>query len=113
MSIGGGPQQSEPAPIKPRISTPLEAGKPTKIVPLSEKSLSTADSQATNAGVAEGPVAAASADPLKQIGKPDLDGYLLKKSDRYGTWKMRYVVLKNSHMYLMKSPHVRILTTWP
>ena len=75
--------------------------------------MSTADSQATNAGVAEGPVAAASADPLKQIGKPDLDGYLLKKSDRYGTWKMRYVVLKNSHMYLMKSPHVRILTTWP
>lgn len=40
---------------------------------------------------------------LKQIGTPDHAGYLKKKGERYGGWKSRYVVLKGSTLYILKS----------
>lgn len=40
---------------------------------------------------------------LEQIGTPDHNGWLRKKSDRYNTWKLRYFVLKGSHLYCLKS----------
>lgn len=42
---------------------------------------------------------------LKQIGTPDHAGYLKKKGERYGGWKSRYVVLKGSTLYILKSEH--------
>ena len=41
---------------------------------------------------------------IAKIGKPDFSGYVKKKGERYNTWKMRYFVLKGSHLYYMKSP---------
>lgn len=43
---------------------------------------------------------------LTQIGTPDHSGYMKKKGETYG-WKMRFFVLKGSHMYYMKNEDVR------
>ncbi|CAL1699992.1 unnamed protein product [Somion occarium] len=40
---------------------------------------------------------------LEQIGTPDHNGWMRKKSDRYNTWKTRYFVLKGSHLYCLRS----------
>lgn len=52
------------------------------------------------AGVGAG---AAGGGALKQIGTPDYAGYLKKKGERYGGWKTRYVVLKGSTLYILKT----------
>lgn len=57
-------------------------------------------------GQHDGPAVMGAPDPLAQIGEPDADGWLMKKNMRYGTWKNRYVVLKNMNLYIMKSPKV-------
>jgi hypothetical protein len=52
---------------------------------------------------------------LRQIGAPDHAGYMKKKGERYGTWKMRYFVLKGPHLYYMNSEQVRacmLLISW-
>ena len=53
-----------------------------------------------------GTAAPGAAMALQQIGTPDHSGYLKKKGDRYGSWKMRFFVLKGSHLYYMKSETV-------
>lgn len=40
---------------------------------------------------------------LEQIGEPNHSGYMRKKGDRYNTWKLRYFILKGSHMYCLRS----------
>ncbi|KAL0950372.1 hypothetical protein HGRIS_010337 [Hohenbuehelia grisea] len=40
---------------------------------------------------------------LEQIGEPDHNGWMRKKSDRYNSWKMRYFVLKGPHLYCLRS----------
>ncbi|KAL4245817.1 hypothetical protein ABKN59_001635 [Abortiporus biennis] len=40
---------------------------------------------------------------LEQIGTPDHNGWMRKKSDRYNTWKLRYFVLKGPHLYCLRS----------
>lgn len=40
---------------------------------------------------------------IEQIGIPDHNGWMRKKSDRYNSWKMRYFVLKGPHLYFLKS----------
>jgi len=40
---------------------------------------------------------------VRQIGTPDHSGFMKKKGDRYSGWKMRYFVLKGSHLYYLKS----------
>lgn len=40
---------------------------------------------------------------LQQIGTPDHNGWMRKKSDHYNSWKLRYFVLKGSHLYCLKS----------
>ncbi|KAL4256745.1 Polar growth protein [Pleurotus pulmonarius] len=40
---------------------------------------------------------------LEQIGDPDHNGWMRKKSDRYKTWKTRYFVLKGPHLYCLRS----------
>lgn len=54
------------------------------------------------AGVGVG-AGAAGGGALKQIGTPDYAGYLKKKGERYGGWKTRYVVLKGSTLYILKT----------
>lgn len=46
---------------------------------------------------------------LEQIGTPDHNGWMRKKGDHYNTWKLRYFVLKGSHLYCLRSnsPTVR------
>jgi hypothetical protein len=46
-------------------------------------------------------------DIMQKIGTPDLVGWLRKKSERYNTWKTRYMILKGRHLYAMKSASVR------
>ncbi|KAI0787073.1 hypothetical protein BC629DRAFT_1593605 [Irpex lacteus] len=40
---------------------------------------------------------------LEQIGTPDHNGWMRKKSENYNTWKLRYFVLKGPHLYCLKS----------
>ena len=40
---------------------------------------------------------------LEQIGEPDHAGWMRKKGDRYNSWKLRYFVLKGSHLYYLRS----------
>jgi hypothetical protein len=40
---------------------------------------------------------------LEQIGAPDHNGWMRKKGERYNSWKMRYFVLKGSHLYCLRS----------
>lgn len=56
-----------------------------------------------------GPLGSAAA--LKQIGTPDYSGHLKKKGDTIG-WKMRFFVLKGSHLYYLKSETVSIVTRY-
>ncbi|KAE8541780.1 hypothetical protein D1P53_001953 [Cryptococcus gattii VGV] len=55
------------------------------------------------AGAGAGAAGAAGGGALKQIGTPDYAGYLKKKGERYGGWKTRYVVLKGSTLYILKT----------
>lgn len=52
---------------------------------------------------------------LEQIGSPDHNGWMRKKSDRYNTWKSRYFVLKGSHLYWLRSNSTavcRLVSSW-
>lgn len=40
---------------------------------------------------------------LDQIGEPDHAGWLRKKGERYNSWKLRYLVLRGSHLYYLRS----------
>lgn len=40
---------------------------------------------------------------LEQIGTPDHNGWMRRKSENYNTWKLRYFVLKGPHLYCLKS----------
>ncbi|EKM79743.1 hypothetical protein AGABI1DRAFT_106125 [Agaricus bisporus var. burnettii JB137-S8] len=40
---------------------------------------------------------------LEQIGEPDHAGWMRKRGERYNSWRTRYLVLKGSHLYWMKS----------
>ncbi|KAI0340826.1 hypothetical protein BDW22DRAFT_1359658 [Trametopsis cervina] len=40
---------------------------------------------------------------LEQIGTPDHNGWMRKKSESYNSWKLRYFVLKGPHLYCLKS----------
>lgn len=40
---------------------------------------------------------------LEQIGQPDHNGWMMKKGERYNTWKLRYFVLKGPHLYYLES----------
>ncbi|KAH9939312.1 uncharacterized protein BXZ73DRAFT_43776 [Epithele typhae] len=53
-------------------------------------------------GVA-GPTLKAGQSILEQIGEPDHNGWMRKKSERYNSWKLRYFVLKGSHLYWLRS----------
>lgn len=47
---------------------------------------------------------------LEKIGKPDHSGWLMKKGEKYNSWKQRYFVLKGVHLYYLKSETVRIIS---
>ena len=40
---------------------------------------------------------------MSQIGTPDHNGWMRKKGDHYGSWKVRYFVLKGPHLYWLKT----------
>ena len=40
---------------------------------------------------------------LEQIGTPDHNGWMRKKTERYNSWKLRYFILKGPHLYWLKS----------
>jgi hypothetical protein len=40
---------------------------------------------------------------LVQIGKPDHEGWMRKRGGHFSTWKKRYLVLKGSHLYWLKT----------
>ncbi len=37
------------------------------------------------------------------LGEPDFSGWMMKKGERYNTWKMRFFYLKGPHMYYLRS----------
>jgi len=47
---------------------------------------------------------------LEQIGTPDFNGWLMKKGERYNTWKQRYCVLKGHNLYWMRSSENTVRT---
>lgn len=123
---GGGTPSSPPSGSdKPRrnISAPLEAVSPKSGESQSSPTFETRSPPAApSAGVAqmhaepqsytttaEQPVAAAApAKALTQaerIGEPDYSGWLRKKTDKYNGWKDRYLILKDSYLYVLKTPN--------
>jgi hypothetical protein len=40
---------------------------------------------------------------IGQIGVPDHAGWMRKKTDKYNNWKVRYFILKGSHLYFLRS----------
>ena len=56
---------------------------------------------------------------LEQIGQPDHNGWMMKKGERYNTWKLRYFVLKGPHLYSLESNSktvslmIRHWNAWP
>ena len=46
---------------------------------------------------------------LEQIGQPDHNGWMMKKGERYNTWKNRFFYLKGPHLYYLRSKQVRPL----
>jgi len=40
---------------------------------------------------------------LEQIGEPDHVGWMRKREDNYNVRKLRYFVLKDPHMYILRS----------
>jgi hypothetical protein len=40
------------------------------------------------------------------VGEADHSGFMLKKGERYNTWKMRYFFLKGPHLYYLRSKQV-------
>ena len=113
---------------KRSISLPLEAGAPVKSPTIPEEAVAAPVSSARNtprpsAPVTRGsreavPTAATTATPaagalattsggvraVDKIGEADYAGYLRKRSDRYNSWKERYLVLKGTYLYVLKSP---------
>ena len=69
------------------------------------------------AGVSVGgaPTLKAGQSILEQIGEPDHNGWMRKKSERYNSWKLRYFVLKGPHLYWLRSNNitVRAISPWP
>ena len=55
------------------------------------------------AGAGAAPTLKAGQSIIEQIGEPDHNGWLRKKSERYNSWKLRYFVLKGPHLYWLKS----------
>jgi hypothetical protein len=53
---------------------------------------------------------AKSSDPLKKIGEPDHKGWLRKKAEQFNTWKLRYLVLKGTFLYYLKSDAVSLMS---
>jgi hypothetical protein len=49
---------------------------------------------------------------LEQIGTPDHSGWLRKKNDQFNSWRMRYLVLKGPHLYLLKSNDKSVSKLW-
>ena len=41
------------------------------------------------------------------LGEADFSGWMMKKGERYNTWKMRFFYLKGPHMYYLRSNTVR------
>lgn len=40
---------------------------------------------------------------MEQVGTPDHDGWMFKKSETYNNWKQRYFLLKGAHLYWLRS----------
>lgn len=45
---------------------------------------------------------------LEKIGKPDYSGWMMKKGEKYNSWKQRFFVLKGIHLYYLKAENVRL-----
>ena len=46
---------------------------------------------------------------LETLGEADFSGWIMKKGERYNTWKMRFFYLKGPHMYYLRSKTVGAL----
>ncbi|KAH8827723.1 hypothetical protein DL96DRAFT_1600074 [Flagelloscypha sp. PMI_526] len=51
------------------------------------------------------PATAGSKKALDQIGEADFKGWMRKKAEKYGGWKLRYFVLKGRGLYVLRSEH--------
>ncbi|KZP00305.1 hypothetical protein CALVIDRAFT_595672 [Calocera viscosa TUFC12733] len=54
-------------------------------------------------GTATEPITENTENALEKIGKPDHQGWMRKKGERYSSWKNRYFVLKGQHLYYLRS----------
>ncbi|EJU06671.1 hypothetical protein DACRYDRAFT_113317 [Dacryopinax primogenitus] len=49
------------------------------------------------------PITEKTENALEKIGIPDHQGWMRKKGERYSSWKNRYFVLKDTHLYYLRS----------
>lgn len=128
FTFGGGSAPTSPTSGNngPRrnISAPLEATSPKgaqnatspKFEPSNQLSASTGTNNgaftsepAAYSTTAEKPVEAEKSTKAltqaERIGEPDYSGWLRKKTDKYNGWKDRYLILKGSYLYVLKSPN--------
>lgn len=104
--MGGNKSDASPQIKQQSSATALSGSKSTPGTPKRQGSrpISAAASPQTKSSAVSAPVEGQ--DIMKKIGTPELTGWLRKKSERYNTWKMRYMVLKGRHLYAMKSATV-------
>jgi len=49
---------------------------------------------------------------LVQIGIPDHEGWIRKKGGHFSTWKGRYLVLKDAHLYWLRTDNSVVCIAW-
>ncbi|KAH8798568.1 hypothetical protein DL96DRAFT_1477384, partial [Flagelloscypha sp. PMI_526] len=45
---------------------------------------------------------------IDQIGEPDYKGWMRKKAEKYGGWKLRFFVLKDKGLYILRSENRKV-----
>lgn len=125
FTFGGGSTPTSPTAgnDKPKrnISAPLEATSPKAAENVASTSSEVKSPQTVGSANAfhaepksystnpEQPVQAEQSNKVltqaERIGEPDYSGWLRKKTDKYNGWKDRYLILKDSYLYVLKSPN--------
>jgi hypothetical protein len=88
----GGFERRRPSPVTPGARDSVNA-EPSSYMGAAEPTQETQEQPAPKALT-----------QAERIGDPDYSGWLRKKTDKYNRWKERYLILKDSYLYVLKSP---------
>ncbi|EIW76259.1 hypothetical protein CONPUDRAFT_139675 [Coniophora puteana RWD-64-598 SS2] len=102
LSVGGGGDRARPEVLRKRSGSPQSAGGPRSPGLAGNGNGNGASSVGGAANGGAGAVKPGRS-ILEQIGAPDHQGWLRKKGDSYNVWKTRYLVIKGTHLYVLRS----------